>query len=239
MEGSQSYRVTISTKGDVSPETELKFVKWVKKNCDMAYVVAERGSNDRRHIHGLLLFPMKRVKFVVQNYIWQNHVKPHHPDCIQKIAVVINTAFNFEWMDSYLQKETDKEELVMKWDKEHASKYLPTPEEQNSLVEQLGESRKGRAFHDHKYWTDMASHFKADYVRSTDSVDWKKVQPKAVLEWLNKEMLEGRMVVMTDDRRRVQKAMWLWRVITKTHTTLGIEDVLIEKTVNPYTDGRV
>lgn len=239
MEGSQAYRVTLSPKQDICEEAEKKFVKWATKQADYLYIVAEHGTSGKRHVHALLLFPVKRAKSVIHNYIWQQHVKPYHPDSIQKFAVLCNTAYDFKWRDEYLQKEEDREVLHEKWDDTHVSKYLPTPEEQNALIEQMGDARKGRCYHDHKMWVDMAAHFKVDYIKDKTSVNWKDVIVADCLEWINREMLEGRMVVMVDERRRVQKAVWLWRVVTNNSKPTGLESVLVDKVINPYTDGRM
>lgn len=218
-DGVQAYRVTLSPKFDVSEETEKKFLKWVQRSADMGYVVAEHGSNGKRHIHALLLFPMKRQKHILQNYFWQNHVKKYHPDSIEKIAVLVNAAYDFKWRDEYLQKEADCEVLFDKWDDDHASKYLPTIEEQNALVEARDQTVKGRAFHDHRMWTEMAGHFKTWYVKNDFPMvpgtnSFNLCRPDHCLEYLNREMLDGRMVVMVDPRRRQEKACWLWRVVT-------------------------
>ena len=212
--GVQAYRVTISTKGDVSPDTEAKFVRWAKKQ-DMCYCVAEKGSGDRRHIHALVLFESRRAKTTLHNAIWQQYVKPHHADCIMKKAVVINAAFDFKWRDEYLQKESGVEILINKWDDEHAEKYLPSIEEQDALVEAAESNRQGRAFHDHKMWTDLAGHFKTWYVKESFPVPFKTYcRPHHCLQFLQHEMLYGRMIVMCDTRRRYEKAIWLYRQVT-------------------------
>lgn len=231
-DGVQAYRVTLSPKQDILPECEHKFVKWASKNCDMSYVVAEHGASGKRHLHALLLFPVKRAKHIVQNYIWQHHVKPYHPDSIQKIAVLVNAAFDFRWRDEYLQKEEDKEVLLDKWDLTHASKYLPTQEEQEALVDAKEDHRKGRCFHEHRHWQDMAGHFKTWYVKEGYPVPFSNVHPHHCLEFLNNEMLHGRMLVMVDPRRRQEKAIWLWRVVTDNTKPTDGEKQALEKHVS-------
>lgn len=220
-DGVQAYRITLSPKGDIAEEAEKKFVKWISRTCDMAYIVAEHGVSGKRHVHALVLYDSKRQKSVIQNYIWQNQVKAWHPESIQKIAVVVTAAFDFNWRDEYLQKEEDAEVLFHKWDDEHAVKYLPTQDEQEALVEAKGDAKMGRAMHDHKMWSDMAGHFKVWYIKEGYPVgtlagekSFQFVQPHHCLEFLNLEMLHGRMVAMLDGRRRQEKAIWLYRVVT-------------------------
>lgn len=199
----------------------------------MAYIVAEHGSTGKRHVHALLLFHVKRAKHVLMNYIWQNHVKPYHPDSIQKIAIKVNAAFDFKWRDEYLQKEEDKEDLLDKWDDEHAHKYLPTQEEQEALVEAKDDYRKGRCFHEHKHWQDLAGHFKVWYLREGYPAPFKDYcHPHHCLEFLNGEMLHGRMLVMVDPRRRQEKAIWLWRVVTQNTKPTDGEKQALDKHVN-------
>lgn len=220
-DGAQAFRITLSPKGSIAEQAERKFVKWISRTADMAYIVAEHGTSGQRHLHALVLYDSKRQKCVLQNYIWQNQVKEFHPESIQKIAVKINAAVNFEWRDEYLQKEEDREVLLEKWDDEHAPKYLPTQEEQEAFVEAAGSSKMGRAMHDFKMWTDMAGHFKVWYIKEgypmgtqAGEKSFTYVQPHHCLEFLNLEMLHGRMVAMLDGRRRQEKAIWLYRVVT-------------------------
>lgn len=212
--GVQAYKITLSPKTDVAEETEKKFCKWISRTCDMCYIAAEHGVSGKRHLHALALFPVKREKSILQNYIWQNHVKPWHPDSIQKIAVLVTACVDFEWRDTYLLKEDNVELLVEKWDDDHCDKYLPTLEEQNALVEARESNKQGRAFHDHKHWSDLAGHFKTWYVKEGYPVPFSYVSPHHCLEFLNVEMLAGRMIVMVDPRRRQEKAIWLYRVVT-------------------------
>jgi len=212
--GSRAYRITISCKEDVTPECQQKFLKWVDRYTTMAYVVSELGAGRRVHLHALVFFEVRRPKCSLHNYLWQKIVKPYHPTSIQKYAILINTATDMGWYTDYLRKEEEVEVLIDKMDMAHASKYLPTLEEQASLAAAHKDVAKGRAFHDHKMWTDMAGHFKAWYIQegyptpmSTCVAAWH------CLAYLNHEMLHGRMVVMVDPRRRQEKAQWLWRAV--------------------------
>tara|TARA_Y100000817_G_C16630192_1_gene443585 strand:+ start:294 stop:536 length:243 start_codon:yes stop_codon:yes gene_type:complete len=50
----RAYRVTISVKGDISPN----LVKWVQKTYDdnNKYIVLETGENGQKHMHMLIEF---------------------------------------------------------------------------------------------------------------------------------------------------------------------------------------
>lgn len=212
--GVRAYKITLSPKGDIAEEAEKKFCKWIAKTSDMCYIAAENGKNGQRHLHALVLYTAKREKSVLQNYIWQNQVKPYHPDSIQKWAVLVTAAYDFDWRDEYLHKEDTVELLVEKWDDAHCDKYLPTMEEQEALSEAKDCVKQGRAFHDHKHWSDLAGHFKTWYVKEGYPVPFTFVSPHHCLEFLNVEMMAGRMIVMVDPRRRQEKAIWLYRVVT-------------------------
>lgn len=231
-QGSYTYRITLSPKEDTSHDLERKFCKWASK-AELAYVVAEHGSSGKRHLHALLCFETRRVKHHLQQYIWQNHVKPYHPTSIQKVAVVINTAFDHKWYDEYLQKEGDKEVLVDKWDPTHAKKYLPTLQEQEDLLTAKEDTKRGRAFHDHKMWTDLSGHFKTWYIRQGYPVPMETFcHAHHCLEFLNYEMVKGHMIVMVDPRRRTEKAIWLWRMATNNWMPTEGEKQILEKHVN-------
>lgn len=238
-DGVQAYRITLSPKGDIDPEAEKKFVKWVSK-AEMVYCVAEHGVNNQRHIHALVLYDTKKQKAVLQNYIWQNQIKPYHPESIQKYAVVVTAAYNLDWRTSYLQKENDAEVLLDKWDSAHALKYLPTVEEQNALADAKGCVRMGRAQHDQKMWADMAAFFKVWFTKEHTGPGWtiganfELVTPAHCLEFLNVEMLHGRMVAMVDTRRRIEKAIWLYRVVTKNSKPTDGEKQIIDKWQNGH-----
>lgn len=225
--GCYVYRITLSPREAVHVDCERKFIKWLKR-CTDAYVVAEYGQS-KRHIHALVCWDERRQKALIQNHVWTHHVKPHHPTSLQRIAVLVNAAYNLDWYDEYLHKEDGVEVLLDNFDRERVKQCLPTLEQQDALVASKEDIHKGRAFHDHKMWLDLAGYFKVWYCKEGYPIPFSShATPTHTLTFLNQEMLSGRMVVMVDPRKRAQKAHWLWRVVTGTPTPSSGDTLMLE-----------
>lgn len=129
----RAFLITISTRGDVSGETQDLFVSWVKKQ-DMAYVVAETGDSGKRHLHAVVLLKKDQLSKKLHENIWDRYVKPYHPDSIGRVAVKVQVCPGNDWYNTYLKKETGVEVLHDDYDPEDAIPYFPTEAVQEALM---------------------------------------------------------------------------------------------------------
>jgi len=99
------YRVTLSPHGDISDDCVKEVLQAVKKTVNR-YIVLEHGTSGKRHLHALLQYPEPRKSKNIADILWRV-VKKHHPQSLQKCAVVINACFNLDWYEEYVRKEED------------------------------------------------------------------------------------------------------------------------------------
>lgn len=196
-----TFQVTISPKGDVSPECERSLLKWVENTTSHAYVVAERGKNGQRHLHMCLAFDAARSKQRLQEDTWKFRVKKWHGDSIGKYAVVVTTMYDHRWYDEYLKKETGVEVLYNEYDRDAVTKLFPSPQVQQLLVESKGKRVSDTYIHEH-------------------CLLWSETQlPLSVsgaLRYLRERMfVERSMMVIQDERRVRQLALALYRYRSK------------------------
>lgn len=134
----RAYRLTISTKGDISEETQKKTKKWLDRTCKYVLCVVENNTG-KRHLHAAMYFDEPKNKKQLQEYIWRHFVKPFHEDSMGKYAVLINVMYNSEWVETYLQKDETREVLLSHLPNEETpeavslNEFYPTPEEQEAL----------------------------------------------------------------------------------------------------------
>jgi len=193
----KTFLVTISPKGDVEKKCEESLLKWVEKNSDYGYVVAERGKNGQRHLHMCLAFEVARSKQRMQEDLWKFKVRKFHPESIGKIAVVVTVSYDHRWYDEYLRKETGVEVLYDYYDRDKITELFPPREVQQLLTELKGKRVCDTYMHEHcLLWqeTDLP------------------VSVAGALRFLRERMFkEKTMNVIQDDRRVRQLALALYR----------------------------
>lgn len=191
------FLVTLSPKGDVSPKCSECVLKWVKKNAMYAYIVAERGANGQRHLHMILAFEDSRSKQRLQEDIWKFKVKKWHGDSIGKYAVVVTTAYDHTWYDTYLRKESGVEVLHDEYDRDTVGTMFPAPEVQQLLIESKGKRVSDTYMHEHcLLWSE------------TDL----PVSVSGALRYLRERMFQEKNLMVIQDERRVrQLALAIYR----------------------------
>jgi len=130
----RAFLLTVSTKGDISPECIKALASHFCKTTDYAYVVTEHGDTGKLHLHAVLLYKDPRHSKKLHENIWDRYVKPHHPDSIGKVAVKVQVCPGNKWYDDYLKKETDCTVVMDSYDREAAESYFPSPEVQEVLM---------------------------------------------------------------------------------------------------------
>jgi len=195
-----TFLVTISPKGDISPQSEQALIKWSGKNSDYCYIVAERGRSGQRHIHMALAFNEARNKQCLQEDTWKYRVKKWHGDSIGKYAVVVTNMYNHDWYDEYLRKEEGVEVLLDEYDRDAITSLFPTVEQQQLFMELKGKRVVDSVLHEHNVlWSE------------TDL----PVSVGGALRYFRERMFQKKdMMVILDDRRVRQLALALYRYRT-------------------------
>lgn len=132
----RSWKVTISTKGDIPEEVVQKYYEYVfsNPNIEMHYTVVERGETGRKHLHGLVCLKDGKPSAYLQNYIWRHFVQPYVDDShIGKIAVRLDVNADDRWISEYLKKEQAVEIISNEYDVGRESEFYPTDGEQQTL----------------------------------------------------------------------------------------------------------
>jgi len=138
----RSFLVTISTKGDITPECVKALVKHWTKTTLYAYAVTEHGETGKLHLHAVIIYKEVRLARKLHENLWHRYVEPNgHSDSVGKHAVKVQVCPGNKWYDEYLQKETGASVVMDTYDREAAEAYFPTQAVQDALVE-LG-NRKG------------------------------------------------------------------------------------------------
>ena len=192
-----TFLLTISTKDDVSEETTKLLLKYLSKNFDHVYGVAEHGNTGKRHLHFCMCSMRARQSSSLHDDIWKRHVRPYHKDSIGHKAVLVTVMYNHEWYNEYLKKESDVEVLLDSYDPDVVTQYFPTQEEQEKLIQ-----TKGKRIAD-------------SYVHGL-SVQYKDecpdCSPGSALDYLRTRMfVQKDMAVILDERRLRQLALALYR----------------------------
>lgn len=193
----KTFLITISPKGDVSPECQKALLTWVKKNAAFSYVVAERGTNGQRHFHMAVAFEESRSKQRLQEDLWKFKVKKWHGDSIGKYAVVVTVSYNHVWYDEYLRKEQGVEVLYDDYHRDTITTMFPPPEVQQLLLESKGKKVCDTYMHEHcLLWSE------------TDL----PVSVSGALRYLRERMYkEKNLMVIQDERRVRQLALAIYR----------------------------
>jgi len=193
----RAFQMTVSVKGDLSPECQEELVKFIRKNTVMHYIVIELGDSGRRHMHALFVFKAPRVARKIQCNVWERLVKPHHSDSLPRFAVKVQVCPGNKWYDEYLQKESTREVLSNTWNREGAEEYFPSGEIQEALMATSKLSGVACPWIDKDIITWSASTFENT--------------PEGALMFLKSRMFrEKNMVPIQDPRKRTEKALMYW-----------------------------
>jgi len=200
--------MTISTKGDLSAETQDKVDNYLKKNTLMSYACVETGANGKRHLHALMIFKDKRLPKKIHENVWDRFVKPHHPDSIGRIAVKIQVCPGNDWYTDYLQKEPDRELLHNRWDPVAAEEFFPSQEVQEALMS-LHAAKGQKSCNE--FWDRHSAAWMASSFCDT---------PEGALCYWKQCWIDGTSPRITDPRRSTQMARGLYehrhKIVTPT-----------------------
>lgn len=193
----QSFRVTVSVKGDLSKEAETKILTYLRKKTLYAFVVAEHGGSAKRHLHAAVVMKEAMEGNDLVGYIWKL-VQPVHPDSIRKYAVKKNAMVNHDWYDEYLRKETGVEVLYDKYDRDAVAGFFPTDAEQQLLMDHVvadTNDKPADPYFDRleKEWTEYDPH-ESDY--------------ESAARFLNYIMFVARTERCISDTRRFNQIAW-------------------------------
>jgi hypothetical protein len=207
----RGFKVTISTKFDVSDVTIKKFVNWVKKGTVMHHIVSEHGSSGTKHLHALLCYERPRVKADIQEYVWKHHVRDHNEGAnVGKYAVRVDVLYDDKWHSEYLSKEVTHEVISSEYDATAESEYYPAP----GVKEEL----EGIAAHYARsdFWGDLATKFKEWYAERHHNIIPNMYAITSVHEFYFSLMFVERTVaIVSDDRRRRQNVYCLWLLVNQ------------------------
>lgn len=209
-----TFILTISPKGDVSPDCEAALLKWCKRMSTCAYVVAERGANNKRHLHFALYFEKARCKQNLQEDMWKR-VKKWHGDSISRFAVHVANMYDHRWYDEYLKKEADVEILLDTYDRDVVGKHFPTAEQQLHFIALQGQKIVDSCLHNHLLaWEETTL----------------PVSLRGALDYLRGRMfIKKDMIVIQDERRVRQLALSLYRFRSGDISTTPDEDEWIAR----------
>jgi len=194
----KSFLVTVSTKGDISPECVKALVKHWSKTTLYAYAVTEHGEFGKLHLHAVIIYKDGRSSKKIHENLWDRYVKEYHPDSIGRIAVKVQVCPGNKWYDEYLQKESDCTIVLDTYDREAAEAYFPTPAVQEALMA-VGDRKGLPAPYIEKHVTAwVASPFENS--------------PEGALTYLQHCMyVEKTMVPLDDLRRLTSKSVMYWK----------------------------
>lgn len=207
-----TFLLTVSTKGDISPECIKSIKKHVECTTVYSYIVTEHGQSGKLHLHAVLVYKEPRLWKKIRENVWERQVKPFHPDSTGDIAVRVQVCPGHDWYDEYLQKEQDATVVLDNYDREAVTPYFPDASVQQALVE-LSQAKGKKSCNE---WWDK--HVKA-WSESTFTDT-----PDGALCYLKQCWLDGTSARVTDPRRSTQIARGLYehrhRIVTCTEREL-------------------
>lgn len=196
----RAFLVTVSTKGDISPECVKELVKHWSKTTVQAYAVTEHGDTGKLHLHAVVLYKESRSSRKIHENLWDRYVKKHHPDSIGKYAVKVQVCPGNKWYDEYLQKEADCTVVLDTYDREAAEEYFPTAAVQEALM--ATGDRKGVSTGCNQFYDKHSASWMASTFVNT---------PEGAHAYLENCWNEGTSPAIPDQRRSTQIAMRLYR----------------------------
>lgn len=203
-----TFSLTVSVKGDISPECIKSLKNHIEGSTLYAYVVTEHGKNGQLHLHAVLVYKGPRLWNKIRENIWERYVKEYHPDSVGSVAVKVQVCPGHDWYDEYLQKEDDATVVLDTYVREAVTPYFPSAAVQQALVE-LHQAKGKKSCNE---WWDK--HVKAwSECPFTDT-------PDGALCYLKQCWLDGTSPRITDPRRSTQIARGLFehrhRIVTCT-----------------------
>jgi len=192
-----AFQLTVSVKGDLSPDCQEELVKFIRKNTLMHYIVIEYGETSRRHLHALMVYKDPRHSRKIQTNVWTRFVQPYHSDSLPRYAVKVQVCPGNKWYDEYLQKDGSREVLSDTWNRADAEAYFPVREVQEALM--ATSKMSGVACP----WIDK------------DIISWTastfENTPVGALMFLKDRMfVKKNMVPIQDPRKLTEKALMYW-----------------------------
>jgi len=207
----KGFKITLSFKDDATITDDRMIVGYLKKNSAMYHVVAEHGSNAKRHLHCLFCTDKPRTKRGLQDTLWKKF-KPNHEDCIQKFAVRVDVLYDDRWIKEYLSKEATAKVVSSNYDPTKESEYYATPEQQATLQGLVGNTAAVDTFYSELY-TKFQEWYKVKY--GIDVYSPTEVTRLKCLQFLLDRMfVEKNMRVIRDPRIQNQIAVALYRFVT-------------------------
>jgi len=201
-----TFLLTVSTKGDISPECIKTLVKHFRSVTVHAYVVTEHGESGKLHLHGVLVYKEPRNPKKLHENLWDRQVKPHHPDSIGRYAVKFQVCPGHDWYDTYLQKECDATVVLDTYDREAVTPYFPTAAVQQVLVE-LHQAKGKKSCNE--WWDKHSSAWEGSAFENT---------PEGAACYFKQCFLDGSVNRIKRQRDLVDAARGLWehrnRIVT-------------------------
>jgi len=194
----RAFLLTISVKGDLSPECQEELVHWIKKNTVFHYIVIEHGQSGlHRHMHACFVFKTPRDPRKLKGNVWTRFVQKHHTDSIARHAVKLQVMPGPDWYNTYLKKESGVEVLSDTWEPESAEDYYPTVAIQEALM------AKSKLAGVACPWLDE------------DTITWSlstyENTPVGALQYLKDRMfVKKNLVPISDKRKLTEKALLYW-----------------------------
>jgi len=192
-----TFIITLSPKTDVTDETVKQFKQYMKKQL-YAYVVAEVGTNGKKHLHAAFVTRLPADKHNIQKY-WAKKMTVEYPGSQGRYSCVVTTMYNHSWYDDYLKK--GGEVIYDNYDKDAVSTYLPSEDQQSHLIlaktEALENDKKPSFFQKLKRDWITASPIDSSY--------------ESAITFLKQEMyIEESISIIADKRRFCQIAFALY-----------------------------
>jgi len=201
----QTFEVTLSMPVDVTPDDDRWMLKWIGRNCSHAYLVAERGENDKRHYHMCICLKEPRQKrYLKDSFV--DYFKKVYPTMVSTYAIVVVVQYDHVWYETYLRKETGVEVLYSSYDALSVAKCFPDADVQAELqsIRDINRSSDPR-------FAGLHAKFLEWY-----SGDLRTITRSVCLEFLYTMMFKDKtMQCVTDPRRRHQMAETLYRYVTQ------------------------
>lgn len=216
-----AFKLTISTKYDISQTTVDLFAKWAQKRATMHHVVLETGSSGVKHLHALLCFQDGYIKRNLEDYVWRQFVQNHNEESTKIVSTRADVLYDDRWIMEYLSKEEDAVVVSSDYDAAREGEFYPDQATQEHLqTVALVNSSCDTVFADHeqRYWI-----FHRSVLHPGPGTGGLCTPTTCFQYYLWRMNCERTMRVCTDERRNRQNGLGLYRYITKDYNP-GFED---------------
>lgn len=136
-----TFLITISVPGDISDNSVNSILAYCKKKCRYSYLVCERGTTCKRHLHVLMCMKVACEKNDMLTYLWTSIVQRDHADAKKSVAMNCHVQYDHNWYDTYLLKEEERELIYDNYDRDEVGKWFPTEGEQEQLMQAVATGR--------------------------------------------------------------------------------------------------